>query len=296
MKSVQGGYTILEMMIVLAVSAAMFITAVVAIGGRQQAIQFSQSVRDFESRLKDVMNDVSTGYFDNANGVACTVGANPNDRPQPDGTSAVPGTQGTSNECVFIGKVVHFDVNAQNKSAYNIYNVLGKRNVGTSSPSNLDESKPVAVAPADTADFFDLRSEVNEETLDWGLRVTRMYQGGNDLAAIAFFTSFSNSAGVGLDATDISNNQSVRYGGIDLPLPVGPRTDPLPEDIVPTINALTDDISDPANYIELNSPDPITICVQNAQEDRRASIIVGQDGTTSTAIRFDTYDESICGP
>ena len=61
------GFTIVETMIVLAVSGALFTSAIFFIGGRQQKAEFTASVRNFETSINDIANDVSDGYFaDNA--------------------------------------------------------------------------------------------------------------------------------------------------------------------------------------------------------------------------------------
>ncbi len=59
------GYTIVETMIFLAVSSLMFISAMILINGRQSRAEFIQAVRVFEANLRDVANDVSTGYYAN---------------------------------------------------------------------------------------------------------------------------------------------------------------------------------------------------------------------------------------
>ncbi len=67
------GYTIIETLIFIAVSGMMFMSAVILVGGRQQEVEFSQGVRDLENKLKDTLNDVSTGYFPANNSLNCTI-------------------------------------------------------------------------------------------------------------------------------------------------------------------------------------------------------------------------------
>lgn len=299
MKRVQGGYTILETMIVLAISASMFIMAVIALSGRQQDIQFSQAVRDFEARVNDIANDVSTGYYASTNDVNCTVGSNPSSRPQPDGRVPLGFEQGRNDQCVYIGKVIEFNPPGEPDSTFYVYNLVGRRNAyGGGSVNNLEDAKPVAVAPTDPGDFYQLADQISIVPLDWGLNVTRVATGpapSQFLGGVAFVTTFSNSVGVGLDETDISNSESVRYGGIDRPTGAIDADVPTEESIISRVNRITDNPVQFNDYVEFNNPAPIIICLQSASEDRRAAVVIGEDGTTSTTTQFDDYNEAVCG-
>lgn len=104
------GYTIVEVMIVLAVSSAMFISAASLISGKQARADFTSGVRDFETSLNDIANDVSDGYFSN------TVTDGTNTGPVNCSASAsnfsfsvdLTGTrqQGVNQGCIFVGKAL----------------------------------------------------------------------------------------------------------------------------------------------------------------------------------------------
>ena len=59
----RGGYTIVETLIFLAVSALLFVSTIILISGRQAKAQFTNSVRDLVSDITDVANDVANGYY-----------------------------------------------------------------------------------------------------------------------------------------------------------------------------------------------------------------------------------------
>lgn len=306
----QRGYTILEMMIVLAISAAMFVTAVIALGGRQQEVQFSQAVRDFESRLQDNINDVSSGFFNNEGNVNCSVANVVSPTSEPSVSSGASDGQGTSDDCVFIGKVLHFypedpdtsdDVRTDASTIF-VYNVVGRReNSGNLSVSSLDQALPTAIGPSSLVD--PLNEEITILRLDWGLRVTNIQASdGVEYGALGFFTSFSNTLSDPVGDTTISNNQKVRYGAIpDSSLKKdGPPAEAgqNPFEMVNIINSLTDtspSLTGRSRQIDLSGSRSITICLQNAEQDRRAAIILGADGQTNTRMEFDFYDEAVCG-
>lgn len=105
MKQQKGaGYTISELMIVLAVSGVIAISAFGMIRGQQNKNEFSQAVRDFETKLNDIANDVTKGYYPNK-------GTNPRCDADNSGISFSPDSveQGSSNDCVFAGKVLQFN-------------------------------------------------------------------------------------------------------------------------------------------------------------------------------------------
>ena len=151
-----GGFTLLEVMITLAISSVMLVTAIIAFGGQQRRTSFQQGMRDIESRVRDVLNDVSVGYYPTnlSNCLYTTSG------PFFRSTSS---EQGKNFDCVFVGKAIHFQ-----DEAYTIYSVVGnqKNEIGTNI-QNFHESLPVLdeATKADT-------------NYGWGLRLKEMYADG----------------------------------------------------------------------------------------------------------------------
>ncbi len=261
------GYTILELLIVIAVSAAMFFTAIIAFNGRQQEVQFTQAVRDFDSRLIDLTNDVSTGFFNNDGNQACTVIS---DVIQFVGS---PDEQGSNDDCVFIGKVLQFRPGSGPPGEYdemNVITVVGKRKATSGELSNsLVDSAPKA-AP----------NSVETIALDWGLRVTKVFvtdsSGANtNIGAVGLFTAFTTFAAE--ENAVISNNQQVRHMGI----------------AGSTFGMTADDsgvFTPIANIASEPNGDAVTICLQKADQTKRAAIVIGKDGTRGTTVQFDGYD------
>lgn len=148
-----SGFTILETMIVMAVSASMLATAILLFSGQQRKTQFSQSIRDAESKLQDVLNDVSTGYFPSASNAACSATGNVKPSIDTSGTSE----QGANYACVFMGKAILFK-----PDGFVAYPIVGNRGLATSASANstLSDVKPIIAT-----------SLVEEKSFLWGLHI-----------------------------------------------------------------------------------------------------------------------------
>jgi hypothetical protein len=144
MQRVSSGYTIIEVMIFLAVSAAIAGAAMNLISGKQSETDFNQKMRDTQSKIQDWLNDVSTGVTGgDPSQQSCYVLGN---RPQ---VRAVAPPAGYSPSCTFLGKAIQFtDQNysmAQAESLY-AYSVFGCRitacNPSGPIPKNMDDANP----------------------------------------------------------------------------------------------------------------------------------------------------------
>lgn len=190
------GYTIIEVMIFLAVSGFMFVIAATAISGKQSSAEFKQSLNDLNTQVQQVVNDVANGFYPSGGNFTCTV--------QPSGNPRiVPGSagQGTNEGCVFLGKAMQFQVGGDN-TAYDVYSLAGRQYDGTQSNQipveQFGDSQPVAI--------YDLRNNppqfdlTDKNTVQWGLQVTKVVDvshPGTAVDAIGFFGSFGKYSGSG---------------------------------------------------------------------------------------------------
>ena len=130
------GYTIVEVMIVLAVSGIMFLIAAQFINGKQEKAAFTQGSNDMASKLQQVVQDVTDGHYSDVpltctvsgSGVGATISV----------TTTSSGEQGTASDCVFLGKIVSFydTSGGTNRNNYSIFSIAAARNI-TSIPNNL---------------------------------------------------------------------------------------------------------------------------------------------------------------
>jgi prepilin-type N-terminal cleavage/methylation domain-containing protein len=140
----RGGFTIIEVMIVLAVSAVLLTAVLATIKGEQNRTQFIQAMRDIDSKIQDSLNDVSTGnyahVFNGGTGATpnknntrtCSVSGAP-PTPSLGGFSGAPDvTPGINKNCLFLGEALQFSTNGStagvpNNTRFFAYAVLGRR-------------------------------------------------------------------------------------------------------------------------------------------------------------------------
>ncbi len=144
----RGGYTIIEVIIVLTVSSALFISALVTYNQQNRRTQFTESVNTFAQNIQDVLNDVETGFYPTTNGFSCSVSGTG----APTINTTVSANQGTNTDCIFVGRAIQFAPNASssaaNKSKMDIYTVVGRRAVaGSDQPvTSITEAQPHALS------------------------------------------------------------------------------------------------------------------------------------------------------
>lgn len=136
-----SGYTIVEVMIVLAVSGMLLGSALLLFRGTGQRTQFEQAVNDFSSKLDSSIEAVNNELFPDSDRYKCNAG--------PSLTLLTEGSQeqSTNQECVYLGRVFHV---TPGSSSMRIYTLVGNRLCDGSSPScpagqlasNLPDTKP----------------------------------------------------------------------------------------------------------------------------------------------------------
>lgn len=125
------GYTIVEVMIVLAVSGFMFIIAANFINGKQEKAAFTQGSNDMGSKLQKIVEDVTDGHYSD---VPLTCGQSGSSLSASASGSA---PQGETANCVFLGKILRFDnAGGSQKDHYQVFSVAAARSI-TTFPNSL---------------------------------------------------------------------------------------------------------------------------------------------------------------
>lgn len=189
------GYTIVEVMIFLAISGFMFILAASFISGKQAKSEFKQGMNDINNNIRQVINDVSNGYYPSSGDFACSAGASG----VPTFPPTSPNELGANKGCTFIGKVMQFGVGSTSSTTYNTYSIVGRQFQGDAEtlapPLSFQQAKPFAMTGA--AGSKDLTVT---ENLQWGLELEKMFNGTTPIGAFGFFSGFATTTDTNLDS------------------------------------------------------------------------------------------------
>lgn len=193
------GFTIVETLIVLAVSGFMLVAVAGIISNKQGESEFQQAVNSVTQKLQQAIDDVANGYHPVSN-IACTA------------TSSGPliksgGTIGTNSACVLVGKVIQFDsknaqfidyflVDLQTGGGY--YTAIAPSS--GSGPSFPDSSTKVKLNGGLTIYYSGPSKSIDSSLPTWGFGLIMSNQ-AVDLYYISK-TSASNSSTINVDAID----------------------------------------------------------------------------------------------
>lgn len=271
------GYTIVEVMIFLAVSGFMFVISAVFISGKQAAVEFHQGLNDTNTQLRTVMNDVTNGLYISDSGFTCKV---PNYKtsatatPQITGGSTDQGANGGNPNnnsnlggCIFMGKVMQF--NAGGATQYKTYPIAGRQqNMKDNVVTTFSEAQPVVIP-----------SLVATQTIADGLNAPTMWlcttadcAGHSRIYGMGFFGSFGSYSSTG---TGNLNSGAQSLTVVTFPMAI---TSPN------TIHCGL--IGGCGTASPLASNNYVKICLTDGGS-KRGSITVGADGQqTATRIQY----------
>lgn len=183
----RGGFTIVETLIVLGVTGVLFFATMSTISGRQGRTEFTQSMREINSRVVDALNDVNDGFYPSISNLKCSAGAG-NVRPTLSYDSSVSDTVGKNAECVLAGKVLQFGVTDTDVSDTRLYSLAGRRTWTDASGTvrdvkNISELKPKVINVTDAGHALDA---TERNTLPSGIKLVKS-DGSDDYAAIGIY-------------------------------------------------------------------------------------------------------------
>jgi len=271
---VSGGYTIVEVMIFLAVTAVLFAVAMGLISGQQNRTQFTTGVRDFESQINDIANNVATGYYASSGTFTCSI----------DGAgkvqiSSTDTAQGTNDKCIFAGTVLKFGAGtgADNEATVLELPMAGRRLVSGVEVKSLAEAQPVPIYDTSVTDVG------STFKLGYGARVVCVRindadcSGGTNAgsgvnAAIGFFTTFNGS--------DPAANKS----GIQTDLIYFPWI-AFNNDKATTVNLLKiPSLTYSTSQLATLRPQKLTICVRSGGTNQYALLTIGGGSSSNLTV------------
>ena len=182
-----GGFTIIEVMIVLASTGALLIIAMTVIGGQVASTNFQTGTRSFATQLQNIANQVTSGQYTYDNSIRCYVDSQTPPKVQIDGTGNV--NQGSNQECVFLGKNIYIGPTPSNM----IYSYI------VAAPSNN--------ATISTSDKIIVKNNyIDKYSLSSNLRIKCVFYDSGSCR-----TSVNNMCGLGIIASsnDANNGTSL---------------------------------------------------------------------------------------
>ena len=177
-QGISAGFTIVETLIVMAVTGVLFVSVFVTMSERQHKTEFIQATNDIHSSIQQVINEVSAGYYPSDNNFTCTKDPSTGQVLISNASSAA---QGTNNDCVFLGKAMQFGETGTTAQQYNTFSIAGLR-TGTT----LAGTDPTIIR-------YGTVDTTVSKPLKYGLTVLSMNynNGGGDVAigAVAFISA-----------------------------------------------------------------------------------------------------------
>lgn len=270
------GFTIVEVMIVLAVTGIMFMSAALLVNGRQNRTEFTQAIGQVQSQVQQAINDVINGYSPNVGQFKC--------QPNPSGNIIINSgndNQGQHGGCIFLGKVMQFAVQQSptpSNQPFDIYSVVGSQCISGSNCSNLAQNQlSTSISNAEPTVLKNTNNgnggtidATDRQTLENGLNVTNVtipplasmwYNGNrnNAIGAVGFLQSLANYGGGGL----ASGSQQVGLWAI--------KNTSLGQSEMDAINA----INTSSNW---QAATDIEICFSSATTTQSGLITIGGSG------------------
>jgi prepilin-type N-terminal cleavage/methylation domain-containing protein len=142
------GFTIVETLIVLAVTGVLFISAAAAISGRQGKTEFQVAINNLQQQLQQIINETTSGYSTTNADYSCTTAGL--HQPVTIRATASAPPQGTNQGCIFLGKTIWFGGPAagSDNSIY-IFPLAGNKYApgSTNEVTTYGDAWPTAVAP-----------------------------------------------------------------------------------------------------------------------------------------------------
>jgi len=161
-----AGFTIIETMVVLTVTAGLFMAIVLSQRGQHNR-DFELAANDFKSQLVTEISNVQQGYFPSMGNFKCEAMGNT--------VQITPGAaaEGTNGDCVYLGDIMQFlPGNSSTNDKYTLYPVAGLRTATT-----LASASPTTIP-----------SSATTVELDGNLHIAAVKAGAGNVGALGFFS------------------------------------------------------------------------------------------------------------
>jgi type II secretory pathway pseudopilin PulG len=284
-----GGFTLVETLIVLAVTGALFVSAALLINGKQNTTQFQTAINNLQQQIQQIINETASGYYPNKGNFTCSGASSPIT------FTAVGSGQGTNSGCIFLGKVIQFGSASDNSELITIP-IAGNQFVAGSPTQTLAAAAPRAIAPAsaiesvpDTSLTTKMENGLSVASSNGAFASSGMYydkvSGGSVATGIVGFLAGSSSG----DITGADASGNLKSGAQQLSL-YGVKTSTSNESVTAAANAIGNNTVTAASNLEAASS--VFICLASATTNQSGLITIGGGG--SLAVTLTIKDGTTC--
>jgi type II secretory pathway pseudopilin PulG len=254
------GFTIVETMIVLAITGGLFIVIAASLAGRESAAEFTHAIQSVQSQIQQTINQVSAGFYPSTSNFTCA--ANGGGLLFQNGVS----NQGSNQDCIFLGKVMQFSLQNVNSAQFQTYTVAGLRGPTIGSTSPFQNVTPTVVGVDGNYTNY-----ATVSSLSYGLKVAWMKTGAKDIGAFGILMEPGS-----LSASN-QNSYSSGVQQIDLvPLPGTSLGQSVDEGVAAITNALRD--TNLTANAPVNPSEGVQICFASAGTNQSGLVTIGGSG------------------
>ena len=270
-----NGFTIVETLIVLAVTGALFLSAAALINGKEARTEFTQSIQSVQSQLQETINEVQSGYYPSEGNFTCSAASGvlqfTNSR----------NGQGTNKGCVFIGKVIAFlPASGNNDQQFQIYTVVGlQKDSSGAEVSSLNDATAVVLAPNSVVP--NVPNEVQTGGIEYATNADHMYY-NNDTSAKIIAVGFISSLGQYNGGNLLSGSQQVNL----LPIPISAVGVTLADQITNYLRT----VGDTTPY---NPTGGIQLCFESGTTRESGLITIGGPNS-ATSVNLQRFSTNGC--
>lgn len=295
-----SAFTIVETMIVLAVTSFIILLAFTAMQGKTGQAEFTQAINDIQSHIQEIISYSANGYYPTLQDFRCY--GPPYGRPTIWPTSSGQSQQGTNAGCSLLGNALQLNVGG-NPSDYSIYTIVGRQCIQgqttasgpCASPTTFGENSPtdafpVALAPApfNYCNFNNFwwcwwfgsvpADDVVNDSLEYGLEAGSMYyytNGSTTPTPTSVVAFLANAGSLGINSSTGAQSGSENIGLYAI-TPQSPSF--ISSALQQSESSIAYDI-DAQGFIQVQS---VTMCFNSGTTDQSGVITIGGKGNGST--------------
>jgi len=319
-----GGFTIVEVMIVIAVTGVMLISAVLLVNGKQARTEFRTGINDELQSLQQIVNETASGFYPNTHDFTCQ------------GNAAGPvlfslsapgaGGQGNNVGCVFLGKSVQFGLGSidPKNSMLGVFPVAGNQyqNSGGNQVAvlTIGNAVPRPAYPISVSEESNVPQDtLVKQTMQYGLHLAASNSScspGVTTSAVCYVPlSGGNPTPTGMTAFltgDSQGNITAIASGTTTNLQSGSqalslyavKVDPLsgvtsnsqvglnPERAAASMGQIPRANTSPANLGDLDPAQKVMICVASAGTNQSGLFTISGSGSVSVTLKI--FGDTTC--